>query len=94
MGDQKPRSLRGPMWVGYRRNDRDRVNGGNLKSYRDAVLDSLLWPSSPKPQIMEKKGVAVISFRKEELENRRQRLKSCLVGRVVGDNPSTFALRE
>lgn len=38
------------------------------------------------------RGMLLISYNKDDMEGRLRRLRSCLVGRVIGDNPSAQAL--
>lgn len=64
------------------------------KTYRDAVLENVVWPSIQAPRVSTLNGKPILSFPKKEISNRLERLKSCLVVRVMGDNPSVFTLRE
>lgn len=104
VGDRRGWFL-GPHWVRSlcskkEGNSREKIDlgsrnpSGGAKSYKDAVLANILWPSTLGPRFENINGETVLSFLNGDLTNRLSHLKSCLVGRVVGDNPSPSALRE
>lgn len=57
------------------------------------MIKNSLWAEVQGPRIEESTVGTLLSFYKEDLE-KREWLKACLVGQVVGDNPSASALRE
>lgn len=58
------------------------------------MTENLRWPVDCTPTLEIQGHSHNQSFKNESMLARKDRLLSCLVGRVVGDNPSPVALRQ
>lgn len=72
------------------------LNGESFKtatSFREVLLKNISWSVVSGAEVRRLGGRSVICFPQEDLAARTTELKSCLVGRAIGDNPSSQVLR-